>query len=175
MIRKLITVLILKVLKIFAPFTYYVYMYLLIPTLKFGGMKINGKPTFISQKCNFDDFNRISIGDRCRFARDVSFLTHDYSYTTMMIAMNKFEGRGTARLSRIVIGNNVFIGIGAIIMPGTVVGDNVIIRAGAVVRGKIESGNVVLGNPAKAVMTVEELYDRTMSKADSLELRIDRF
>ena len=91
------------------------------------------------------------------------------------IAMNKFEGRGAARLSRIVIGNNVFIGIGAIIMPGTVVGDNVIIGAGAVVRGKIESGKVVLGNPAKAVMTVEDLYDRTMSKADSLELRVDRY
>ncbi len=173
--KKLITLLCLRVLNFFAPFNYYMYMFFLIPLLKFAGMKINGKPTFISQKCSFDDFNRITIGDKVRFAKGVKFLIHDYSYTTMMIAKNEFEGKGTARLSRIVIGNNVFIGIDAIIMPGTVVGDDVIIGAGAVVRGKIESRQVVLGNPAKPVMTIDELYDRTMSKADSLELRIDRF
>ena len=48
----------------------------------------------------------------------------------------------------IKIGDNVFIGAQSIIMPGSEIGNNCIIGCGSVVRGKIESGKVVAGNPA---------------------------
>lgn len=55
--------------------------------------------------------------------------------------------------SRIKIGNNVFIGFDCTILLNTTIGNNCIIGAGSVVRGNFPDNSVIIGNPAKVVMT----------------------
>ena len=51
----------------------------------------------------------------------------------------------------VIIGNDVWLGTGAIILPGSTIGDGAIIGAGAVVRGSIESADIAVGIPARAI------------------------
>ena len=55
---------------------------------------------------------------------------------------------------RIKIGDNVFIGNNCTLLPNTTVGDNCIIGAGSVVRGKFPDNSVIVGNPAKVVLSM---------------------
>jgi acetyltransferase-like isoleucine patch superfamily enzyme len=59
-------------------------------------------------------------------------------------------------------------------MPGTVIEDDVIVGAGAVVRGRIESGSVMIGNPARRAGSVTELYEKQCWRLDTLDVRKDR-
>jgi len=165
----------LKLLNYLGRFNHAIYMVLVIPLLKLAGMKINGTPRFIAPSATFDDLSRISLGHRIIISRDVKFIVHDYSYTTVLLAKKEYIGKDIARMGRIVIGNNVFVGMGAIILPGTIVGDNVIIGAGSVVRGEIDSGQVLLGNPAVPVTSIDDLYEKYFNDKDSLDLRIDSY
>jgi carbonic anhydrase/acetyltransferase-like protein (isoleucine patch superfamily) len=154
-----------------------VYMAALIPLLRAAGMKLLGKPRFISPYTfidGFDDFSKITLGDRVVLSTNVSLLVHDYSITTALIAADELEGPDVAVIRPITIGNNVFVGWGALLMPGTTIGDNVIIGAGSVVRGNVESGTVVAGNPAQKICTIEELLDKHRSRGDALDIRQDR-
>ena len=124
--------------------------------LRHSGIKINGTPRFIAKSVRFDDHSRITLGDRLVASMNVHFLTHDYSYTTAMIAINEMPQTDIGILRDIKVGNNVFIGMNSLILPGTEIGDNVIVGAGSVVRGKIPDNSVVSGSPAKFVCTIEE-------------------
>lgn len=53
--------------------------------LKFYGMKIDGKPSFIASDAYFDDFNRIYLSERDVISFGCKFLTHDYSITTALL------------------------------------------------------------------------------------------
>ena len=61
---------------------------------------------------------------------------------------------------KIVIGNNCFIGYNAVILKNTEIGDNCIIGARAIVKGKVPSGTVWAGCPAKQICTIEDYYLR---------------
>ena len=52
----------------------------------------------------------------------------------------------------------------SIILPGTTIGDNVVIGAGSIVKGKIPSGTVWAGVPAKQITTVDKQYERLSSR-----------
>lgn len=124
--------------------------------LKHSGIKINGTPRFIAKSVRFDDHSRITLSDRLVVSMNVHFLTHDYSYTTALIAINEMPKTDIGILRDIKVGNNVFIGMNSLILPGTEIGNNVIVGAGSVVRGKIPDNSVVSGNPAKFVTTINE-------------------
>ncbi len=149
------------------------YMKYYTKLLKFQGLKMKGKPRFIAKSVKFDDFDRISIGDRLIASMYVQFLTHDYSYTTALIANNQTPDTDTAVLKDITVGDNVFIGLNSILMPGTNVGNHVIIGAGSVVRGNIPDYSLLLGNPAKIIGDVRE-YGEKVSQRTNLSLRIDK-
>lgn len=61
------------------------------------------------------------------------------------------------RVKPTVLKRNCIIGSYAIIMPGVTVGENAGVTAGAVVTVDVPDGAVVAGNPAKQIMTVEQL------------------
>jgi acetyltransferase-like isoleucine patch superfamily enzyme len=126
-------------------------------------MKISGKPRFIASSAAFDDFHKISIGDRIIISSKVYFLTHDYSITIPINARERVKNDISISKS-IVIGDNVFIGMNSLILPGSNVGNNVIIGAGSIVRGNIPSNSVFIGNPGRVVMTIEEYYERQIFK-----------
>lgn len=130
------------------------YMKLYNRLLKLCGLRMLGTPRFIAKSAKFDDFNLITVGDRLVVSSKVVFLTHDYSYTTGLIALDEKPETDIGILGPITVGNNVFIGMNSILLPGTTVGDNVIIGAGSVVRGKIPGNVVISGNPAEIVSDI---------------------
>ena len=60
----------------------------------------------------------------------------------------------------IVIGNNVWLGANVIVLPGVVIGDDVIVGAGSVVTTSIDSGSMVVGNPARIVRALPRIPRR---------------
>jgi acetyltransferase-like isoleucine patch superfamily enzyme len=124
--------------------------------LKKHGFKLKGTPRFIAKSARFDDFNRITLGDRLVVSMNVHFLTHDYSYTTALISINEKPNTDIGLLREIIIGDNVFIGMNSILLPGTKIGNNVIIGAGTVVRGTIPDYSVVTGNPAAVISDIRD-------------------
>lgn len=68
----------------------------------------------------------------------------------------------------IVVGNDCFIGYHAIILPGVTIGDGCIVGAGAVVAKDIEPGMVVVGNPARVIMTREAYLEKARARSTGL-------
>jgi acetyltransferase-like isoleucine patch superfamily enzyme len=91
----------------------------------------------------------IDIGNRVGISTGVRFITHDGAASiTRRSPTCKIYGR-------IVVGDDTFIGVNSLILPGTVIGRNCIVGAGSVVRGTVPDGVVVMGNPARVVMSTE--------------------
>lgn len=102
----------------------------------------------------------LTIGRNVQITRGVVMLTHDYSWSVIKGRFGEVCG-GQFPLT---VGNNVFIGMNAVLLGGAVIGDNCIIGAGSVVKGKVPSGTVVAGNPARVVCTIEEYRDKRRSR-----------
>jgi len=148
------------------------YMKLYNKLLKKQGCVINGVPRFIAKSARFDDFKRITLGDRLVVSMNVHFLTHDYSYTTALASIGEKPTTDIGVLKNIIIGNNVFIGMNAILLPGTNIGNNVIVGAGCVVRGKIPDNSVIVGNPAVVVSNIHDYANKLKTKGN-FDLIID--
>jgi acetyltransferase-like isoleucine patch superfamily enzyme len=143
-------------------------MYFYNKLLATSGVKMQGKPRFIATSVKFDDFDKIFLGDRLVASINVIFLTHDYSFTTALIAINEKPDKDMAILRDIKIGDNVFIGMNSIILPGTIIGNNVIIGAGSVVRGSIPDNCVIAGNPAIVISTIHEFANKIKVRKDQV-------
>ena len=127
------------------------YMFYYNKLLRFVGLNLNGTPRFIAKSVKFDDFNRITLGDRAVVSMNVHFLTHDYSYTTALNAINENPKTDIGIFRNIFVGNNVFIGMNTILLPGTTIGDNVIIGAGSVLRGNIPADRAAFRRPQRLI------------------------
>ncbi|KKW18871.1 MAG: Transferase hexapeptide repeat containing protein [Parcubacteria group bacterium GW2011_GWB1_50_9] len=66
-----------------------------------------------------------------------------------------------------VIRRGAYIGVGAIILPGVVIGEGSLVGAAAVVTKDVPSGVIVIGNPARFYMTVEERLSSIGDKDES--------
>ncbi len=90
----------------------------------------------------------IEIGDNVLISSGTQFITHDGS-----VRCFEEEIQGGI-FGKIKIGNNVNIGINCILIYNTIIGDNCIIGAGSVVRGRFPANSVIIGNPAKVVLSM---------------------
>jgi acetyltransferase-like isoleucine patch superfamily enzyme len=106
----------------------------------------------------------IEIGDRVVISDHVILLTHDYSYTTGLIAIGESPKQDISINGKIVIHNNVFIGMNSLILPGTCIYDNVIIGAGSIVKGIINANSIYAGNPAKKIADIGEYVNKVQAK-----------
>lgn len=100
----------------------------------------------------------VAVGDNVTISCDVRIITHDYS--------TNHTKTGT-KIGLVKIGNNCFIGAGVIILPGVMIGDNVIIGAGSVISKNIPSNSVVVGNPARVIMTYDEWAEKNRQRKES--------
>lgn len=145
------------------------HMKLVTSLLKSSGVQVQGPLAYVHKTVHFDDFDKIILGRGTVLSTDVYLLSHDWSrhiaynvlkedisYLDQGTKLQEAIRRDSPVLKRIEIGNNVFIGARSFILPGTIIEDNCIIGAGSVLRGRIPSGSVVCGNPAKIVGSVEE-------------------
>lgn len=161
-----------KVIVLISYLNHRIHTSLFAKLLKVYGMKINGAPRYIGSRVKFDDIDKIELGNRVVISDRCEFLTHDYSFTTALLAIGKLPSTDISLLGSIKVGNNVFIGTKSIIMPNTIIGENVIIGAGSVVRGKLDSNSVYIGNPCVKIKTIKEIVKKWDSK--NLETKKDK-
>lgn len=162
-----------EAIKVMSYLDHRLYMKMYIPLLKKNGMTIIGTPRFIGAKVKFDDFDRITLNHRVVISEECYFLTHDYSITTALIAIDKEPKSDIALVRDIVVGYNVFIGARTVVMPGTTIGNNVIIGTGAVVRGNIPDDSIVIGNPGVIIRNIKDQAVKWEKYLDSNFVRQD--
>ncbi|OHT13929.1 transferase [Tritrichomonas foetus] len=108
-----------------------------------------GENCYMNYGCTILDVNKVTIGDNCLFAPNVSIFTATHPTDVReRLAMAEYG-------LPIKIGNNCWIGGGAIICPGVTLGDNVVVAAGAVVNKDVPSDCIVAGNPARIIKRME--------------------
>ena len=104
----------------------------------------------------------ISIGNNCRIANGVRFVTHDGG----VWVLRNLGLKDVDVFGQISIGNNVHIGWNAIIMPNVHIGNNCVIGAGAVVTKDIPDNSVAVGVPARVIENIEEYKNKVTQKCD---------
>lgn len=95
----------------------------------------------------------ISIDDNVTFASRVVLLAHDGSTKKLT---------GYSKVGKVTIGKDVFIGYGSIVMPNVTIGDGAVVGAHSAVTRSVAPGAVVVGAPARQIMTTEELVEKPL-------------
>lgn len=118
-----------------------------------------GEGNYIDPKTSVIDVTRpslISIGNNCYMNRNFTLLTHVFIHA----GLNFINSSG-----KITIGNNVSFGQNVMVLKGVTIGDNVFIGAGSIVTKDIPSNCIAVGCPCKAIMTLEEYYNKRIKKS----------
>ena len=93
---------------------------------------------------------RVSIGDGCLLGADVTVLDTDFHPAHH--AHRRYAALPPPEPEdAVIIESNVFVGTRAIILRGSRIGKDAVIGAGAVVKGVVEPGSLVGGNPARLI------------------------
>ncbi len=85
---------------------------------------------------------KIQIGNNVFLGPGVKFANDSYPVSKKLVSTH--------------VGNDVIIGMGAIIMPGISIEDSSVVAAGSIVTKSIKTRGVVLGTPAKYIMSRED-------------------
>jgi acetyltransferase-like isoleucine patch superfamily enzyme len=105
-----------------------------------------GKNVVIGKNCNIQAHVTISngcvIGNNVFIAPNTSLLNDRYPKSEL--------------LTPPIMKDNAIIGGGVTILPGVTVGKDSVVAGGSVVTKDVKSGTVVLGVPARVVMTLDE-------------------
>ena len=98
---------------------------------------------------------RVSIGDGCLIGADTVIVDTDFHPLA-------HPDRRHAALPEprekdaVTIGRNVFLGTRVLILRGSWIGDGAVVGAGSVVRGRVEPGSVVAGNPLRTLRRLDQ-------------------
>ena len=109
-----------------------------------------GKNFFANYNCTIIDVARVTIGDNCQFAPNVSIYTAGHQVHPD--SRNSLYEYGIG----VSIGDNVWIGGSTVILPGVHIGSNTVIGAGSVVTKDIPDWVVAAGNPCKVIRKITE-------------------
>ncbi|MHA2276175.1 MAG: DapH/DapD/GlmU-related protein [Candidatus Kariarchaeaceae archaeon] len=92
---------------------------------------------------------RIRIGDNVFLGPSIRFANDSYPVSS--------------RLIETIVKDHAVIGIASIILPGIIIGERAVVAAGSVVTKDVPSDTVVLGSPAKPIMTKTEYNQKKTS------------
>ena len=131
---------------------------------------LRGKAVSIGEGCTFYtphtqviDLTRpelITIGNKVKIVQGCTILTHGFDWCVLR---ELYPGKIFGSAGEVKICDNVFIGARSIILKNTVIENNCVIGAGSVVTKNIPANSVAAGNPARVIMSIEELYDKYKS------------
>jgi acetyltransferase-like isoleucine patch superfamily enzyme len=93
-------------------------------------------------QCNL----KVTIGNYVQIGEFTSIRDTTHMYNDDNLIMFSAD-----KSAEIFIGNNVWIGRNCLICEGSIIEDNVVIAAHSVVKGKLSSGYVYGGAPAKMI------------------------
>ncbi len=124
------------------------------------GMRVGKNFIYDAGSTRFDSSHcwLIEIGDNVTFGPGVYLLAHDASTKKEL---------GYTKIGRVKIGDRTFVGANTIVMPGVSIGENCIIGAASVVTHDVESNCVYAGNPARFLCSVQEYYDKQITRMDN--------
>lgn len=108
----------------------------------------------------------IKIGDHVAISSGTEFITHD------AVGWMFQEQPHWGLFGAIRVGSNTFFGMNCTILPGTTIGSDCVIGAGSVVRGSIPDGSVIMGNPARVVMTTALLKQLSLHHRNRLDTHL---
>lgn len=109
-----------------------------------------GKNFFANYNCTIIDVAKVTIGDNCQFAPNVSIYTAGHPIHPDI--RNTLYEYGI----HVTIGNNVWIGGNSVVLPGVNIGDNCVIGAGSVVTKDIPPWSLAAGNPCRVIRKITE-------------------
>lgn len=109
-----------------------------------------GKNFFANYNCTIIDVAKVTIGDNCQFAPNVSIYTAGHPLHPDI--RNTLYEYGI----HVTIGNNVWIGGNSVVLPGVNIGDNCVIGAGSVVTKDIPPWSLAAGNPCRVIRKITE-------------------
>lgn len=103
----------------------------------------------------------VVLGNKVMITKGCTILTHGFEWCVLR-ELHPGEIFGSA--GAVTIDDNVFIGMGSIITKNVHIGANCVIGAGSVVTRDIPSNSVAAGNPARVLMSIQALYERTVAR-----------
>ena len=116
----------------------------------YGSNIFVGKNCFINYNCTMLDNARITMGDNCLLAPNVSIYTAGHTLYPDLRSMSYEYGVA------VTIGDNVWIGGNTVICPGVHIGSNCVIGAGSVVTKDIPDWSLAAGNPCRVIRKITE-------------------
>ncbi|MGW7005646.1 sugar O-acetyltransferase [Streptomyces sp. NPDC054933] len=108
-----------------------------------------GTGTFVNFGAVFLDSAPITIGAYAQIGPNVQLLTPTHELDA------ERRRAGWEKADPVVIGDNVWLGGGVIVCPGVTIAENTVVGAGAVVTRDLPPGVLAVGNPARAVRTLD--------------------
>lgn len=109
-----------------------------------------GHNCFINYNCTILDNAKVTLGDNCLLAPNVSIYTAGHSLHPDTRALGYEYG------IEVTVGDNVWIGGNTVICPGVHIGSNVVIGAGSVVTKDIPDWSFAAGNPCRVIRKITE-------------------
>ncbi len=109
---------------------------------------------FVGDRCTFhankiDLAKSVTIGNDVGLSPEVTIYTHGYWQSCL-------EGY-PCKYAPVTIGSGTVIGYRSTILPGSVIGERCVVGAQSVVTGKLLSGFICAGNPAKSIGPTNKL------------------
>ena len=109
-----------------------------------------GKNFFANYNCTIIDVAKVTIGDNCQFAPNVSIYTAGHPiHPAVRNTLYEYD-------ISVTVGDNVWIGGNSVILPGVHIGSNVVIGAGSVVTKDIPDWCLAAGNPCRVIRKITE-------------------
>lgn len=116
--------------------------------LVYGGVTA-GERTWVGPQVLLDGSGGgLSIGSYCSISAGVQIYTHD------TVRWSLSGGHAEREVSAVRIGNRCHVGAGSVIAPGSTIGDGCVVGALSFVQGRVASGTVVAGAPARPIGVV---------------------
>ncbi len=102
----------------------------------------------------------VEIGSNVTIAPECFFITHDASSRLFRAQYADEMSQFGDNFAPIIIKDNCFVGAGVIIMPGVVLDEYTIVGAGSVVTKSFPPRSVIVGVPAKRIMSYDEYVEK---------------
>ena len=136
------------------------------------GMKIHGRPNYLSAKIWFDgaDYSLIELNEGCTISSNVRILTHDGAPYTIGRGLGMTFDKPLVAFRGVRIGPFAFIGTNSVLMPGADIGRGALVGGGSVVRGKVPPWTVVAGSPAEPIGDSREYLRKQLEREGDEDL-----